>query len=51
MCYAVKNQRGDRMTKLDITGLVVLGVAGLFAITLAISIAPDIRRYLKISRM
>ena len=30
---------------------VALGVIGLFAIVVAISIAPDIRRYLKMSSM
>lgn len=39
------------MTKLDIGGLVVLGVFGVLAIVIAISVAPDIRRYLKMSKM
>jgi hypothetical protein len=33
------------------TTKIVLGVIGLFAIMVAISIAPDIRRYIKISTM
>jgi hypothetical protein len=40
-----KQKRGDTMTK------VALGVLGLFAIVVAISIAPDIRRYVKMSSM
>jgi len=39
------------MNKLDITGIAVLCAVGLFAITVAVSIAPDIRRYIKISKM
>lgn len=30
---------------------IVLGTLGLFAIALAVSVAPDIRRYLKIRAM
>lgn len=51
MFGAMKTVRGDEMTKLDITGIVILCAIGLFAITLVVAIAPDIRRYIKISRM
>ncbi len=39
------------MTKLDMTGIAILCALGLFAIIIVISIAPDLRRYIKISRM
>ncbi len=47
MCCAGEGceRRGGAMTKL------MLGVLGLVAIAVAVSIAPDIRRYIKISTM
>lgn len=39
------------MTKLDMAGIAVLCAFGLFVITVGISVAPDLRRYIKISRM
>ncbi len=38
-------KRGGAMAKL------MLGVVGLIAIAVAVSVAPDIRRYIKISTM
>jgi len=51
MFGAMKTVRGDEMTKLDMTGIAILCAIGLFVIIVGVSIAPDIRRYIKISRM
>ncbi len=39
------------MSKMDMTGIAVLCAVGLFAITVAASVAPDLRRYIKLRRM
>ena len=39
------------MTKLDMSGIAILCAAGLFAISVAVAAAPDLIRYIKISRM
>jgi len=39
------------MSKLALTGISILGAFGLLATAVVISVAPDIRRYIKISRM
>lgn len=52
MCGAVKNiNEVTGMTKLDMAGIAVLCVFGLVVIAVVVSIAPDLRRYIKISRM
>jgi hypothetical protein len=39
------------MTKLDMAGIALLCAAGLFVVTVAVSVAPDFRRYIKLRRM
>ena len=39
------------MTKLDMTGIAVLCALGVLAVAIAIAVAPDVRRYLKLKSM
>jgi hypothetical protein len=51
MLCSKNRSRGGGMTKLDMAGIAILCAIGLGLITLGISVAPDLRRYIKISRM
>lgn len=51
MCWAVKNKRGDAMTNLEMAGIAILCAFGLVVIVVGVSVAPDLARYIKISRM
>ena len=39
------------MNKLDMAGIVVLCAFGVFATAIAVAVAPDLKRYLKLRNM
>ena len=39
------------MTKLDMTGIAVLCALGALAVSVAVAVAPDVRRYIKLKSM
>jgi hypothetical protein len=51
MCCSVKNKRGDAMSNLEMAGIAILCAFGLAVIAVGVAVAPDLARYIKISRM